>query len=485
MTLSTKNTVVMAHRKMVTLSVLLSAAVFSCGPVQFPDDRDQVFSIAVEASLNDDSLTALEAANKYLQGATRDDPRYDRALRLMALSGESLGLSYAASLWYLDIAQSRRDVELAAEAVRGLERISQTYPYDEQTILGGFLATAEITGLPSSQQAFIDYLQGMYSMRANLNEWADGRFAAIVDQAPYKSRARYAQAVRLIAAQSLDQAVAELEALLDFELPEDLKNEVYRTLARIAFEERDYRAALTYYDVIRQTAPDDPQLLLEMAWSHYYLGESRRALGLLVALDAPAYEELIAPERFLLEALALRRLCQFEPARSAAVRLSVRHGDAIADLRNGVPVKESEALRNAARFRVGSRSTAEFRQRLVFEMTLLDDLEDDIGSGLHENLRAMYELGLKEASRRENEVLGKETVALAQELLSAEEGVRLILHEIGVALLRARSRPDAVEEKDPIDVSLREGHVFYTFEGEFWTDELDDIVVTIEDRCID
>jgi hypothetical protein len=27
--------------------------------------------------------------------------------------------------------------------------------------------------------------------------------------------------------------------------------------------------------------------------------------------------------------------------------------------------------------------------------------------------------------------------------------------------------------------------VFYNFEGEFWTDELDDFVVVAEDRCID
>lgn len=342
--------IITSSRRCVWIAGLLMVLTACGGAPQFTNDRDQVFAQAVEASLEEDAKLASSAAYHYAFTGTSEDPRYDRALRLLALNAERLGLTYAASLWYLDIAQARRDVELAAESIRGLERIVRAERYDQETLLAGFLATAEINGLPPLEQAFVDYLQGLNSMRAGLLTWAEQRFNAIPPSSPYLARARYAQAVRLVALGQTEEALDALDAVLEMQVvPEDVRIDIRRTQARIAFAQERWDDAMEGYEEIRTVAPDDPQLLLEMAWTHYYRGESRRALGLLIALDAPAYRNLIAPERFVLEALALKRLCQFEPARKAAVRLQFRHGDVLEDLYNGVPLTQSKALRRAAR----------------------------------------------------------------------------------------------------------------------------------------
>ena len=414
-----------------------------------------------------------------------DDPRFDRALRLKAQGAEQLKLNYVASLWYLDIAESRRDVELVSDAIRGLERIYHQGEYDQATLVKGFLASEEITGLAVEQQAFVSYLQGLDSLRLGLVEWGREDFSLIPQQSSYYARSRFVLAIHLLAQGSFEESRKALEEILEYDdVPEDLLVDIKRTLARMAFEERDYREALEFYEQIRATAPDDPQLLLEMAWSHYYLGESRRALGLLVALDAPAYAGLIAPERFLLEALSLRRLCQFEPARKAAVRLKMRRGDALDDLHDGVPLLESEPLKAAARLRTGAISAAKFRASLEREQLLLEEMREELGDALYEEMSELYRRGLEEAKRHEDEVLAAEAEALAEELLKAEEGVRLIQHELGVALLRGRGKAGGFSSAQE-EQGEEEGIVFYTFEGEFWTDELDDLVVTIEDRCID
>jgi hypothetical protein len=36
-----------------------------------------------------------------------------------------------------------------------------------------------------------------------------------------------------------------------------------------------------------------------------------------------------------------------------------------------------------------------------------------------------------------------------------------------------------------IEESFGPDEILFVFQGEFWTDELDDLVVTMEDRCID
>lgn len=469
----------------VTILMLLSSG---CASLKLAEDRDAVFSQAVEAHLAEDHELSAAAANRYLSGSSPEDPRYDRAMRILGESTEALGLSYAASLWYLDIAQARRDPDVVDDAVRGLERIMAQYPYDEATILRGFVATEEIGSLPPEESAFLYYHQGLNSLRHGLDEWASLQFSRIPAQSPYAVRARYVQAVERLTLYQLSATDETLRALLEDEttqIPDDLKNDIQRTLARIAFEQSRFREALTRYQDLRKTAVDDPGLLLEMAWSHYYLGEYERALGLLIALDAPAYSNLIAPERFLLEALSLRSICQFEPARNAAVRLRKAYGEALDDLYKGVPLLESDPLRRAARLRTGGRSIGDFRVRVEEELGKIEVLEDSVGPELSERLRAIYAEGLVEAKRREDSELSREMSSVAKELLNAEEGVRLILHELGVALLRGRRRPAGSPPRLRIQETFGPNEILYLFQAEFWTDELDDLVVTMEDRCID
>jgi tetratricopeptide (TPR) repeat protein len=458
-----------------------------CASTRLAEERDDVFSQAVEASLREDAAFAARAAHHYLRGATVDDPRYDRALRLMAENVERLGLSAPASLWYLDIASSRRDVELVREAIEGLERIMANHPFDEHTLIEGFIGSAEITGLPPAQLAFVDYYQGVDSLRRGQEAWARAKFKAIPESSPYHARAQYVLAVHLIAGYRLVEAARALENILETsrQLPPDLELQAYRTLARIAFEQQRYDDALAGYEAIRKSAPDDPDLLLEMAWTEYYRGDYRRSLGLLLALDAPNYAALIAPERYLLEALNLQQLCQFEPARMAAVRLRRRHDEALRDLWQGVPLVESEALRSAARLREGGRAIADYRARVHWELAQIDRLERRIGPELARHLRQVYGRIIEEADRRERALLLREMEAVADELLTAEEGVRLILHEISVALLRGRGRSSGPATLGAYDVPLSSDRVFYLFDGEFWTDELDDLIVPLEDRCID
>ncbi|MDF1562007.1 MAG: tetratricopeptide repeat protein [Deltaproteobacteria bacterium] len=465
------------------VAIVLAAG---CSTTLKPGDREAAFAVAVEVGQSRRPEAAARATWAYLSGATEDDPRYDRAVRLMARAAESMGFSYAASLWYLEIAQARRDVTLLPEAVRGLERIILGGPHDEEVLINGFLGSAELSELPPDIQAFVDFHQGVASIRNDLDHWASDRFSRIPESSIYFARMKYVRAVELVKKGKLKEAAEAFEAILELDaLDEALKADVHRSLARLHFENGKYDDALEHYQIIREMAPGDPELLLEMAWAHYYEGDSRRALGLLYALDAPVYADLIAPERFLLEALCLRRLCQFGPARNAAIRLAQRHGDAVGDIYSGVPLGQSKVLQAAAAERGLTRKIALYRKRLEEEKGRIALVQGTIGAGLANELHKIYDAGIAEAKRREAEMMALEVDELADALLQAEEGVRLILHELGVALLRGRRPPEGATEATAVEIPTGGDQVFYRFEGEFWTDELDDFVVYAEDRCID
>jgi len=457
-----------------------------CGLSALSDDPDTLYASALRASLDQEHTESARAAFHYMKSTNPDNVRYDRAEKLLAQNVEALGLDYAASLFYLDIAESRRDVRLVGDAVGALERLLRRDGYDQMTLRDGFLARAEITGLAPNERAFVAYHQGLDSLRNNLMDWATERFSQIPKTSPYRHRAEYALIIHSLATYELDEVLERLEVLSQAEdLPDDLSNEIHRTLGRIGFEQKRFDDALREYELIRHTATDDPSLLLEMAWSNYYLGNYQRALGLLVALDAPAYSGLIAPERYLLEALSLEQLCQFEPARIAATRLRARHGHALDDLHAGTPLRESSAIRAAARHRESGRAPADFRRHMRHEAAKFAEIREQFGPQLAQHLDQIYAHGLQEAERREDAQLFGQMREVSEELLTAEEGVRLVLHELAVSVLRGRERDQADPLYRNIEVPVGGDSVFYKFDGEFWTDEVDNLIVPLEDRCVE
>ncbi len=447
--------------------------------------REASFGAAVEAAADESWVSAARDAYRFASATSAEQEQYDRALLILARSLERMGLTYAASLWYLDIAHSRRNVELVAPATEGLERIVEKTDYDRLTLEEGFLARAEVSDAGPKATPFLSYQQGLDSLKRGLTKWADKQFAAIPSDSPYAKRAQFAQAVAKIADGDLSEGRRELRALLDKgSLPTDVKEEASIALARLALERKKYREAIRRYQSVGHLTARRPELLLEAAWAYYYSGDSRRALGSLIALDAPAYGRIIAPERYLLEALSLRRLCQFEPARVAATRLKVRYRDALSDLHQGTPPHQSEALLEASRRRGEARDSARLYRMLQREREIVEDNARAFGDEFNKELLRIYDTGLAEARRRETADLRRESRLLAQELVRAEDGVRLVLHDLSVGLLRGRERPLGPPEAGAVNLSASADRVSYQFIGEFWTDELDDLVVTIEDRCL-
>ena len=451
-----------------------------------PQQKDEAFKFAVEAVQDEDYALGAHAAWQFVDASDPDDPRYDRGLRMVAGASEGLGLYYAASMIYRQIAQIRRNMELVPEAIKGLERIIDVGVYDEDILVTSFLAAEEFGDVPEEVQAFLNYYQGLDLFRRGKIDWAEERFAKLPPKQLYSAKAEYVRAVYDIAQGDFYSAVKKLEALKEHPaLNDTLSLDVERTLARLAFEEERFSDALDHFENLKKLAPDDPEIILEMAWTYYYMGDSRKTLGLLIAFDAPVHKTYISPERYLLEALSLRRLCQFGEAREAAVRLEKKYENELLQLSKGTLPEAIPTLRTAAKQRGFSKANTRFSRRIETEISILESMKDKFGKSLYAYLKGLYDRGLVEAKRREEELLRRDIADLTEELLSAQEGVRLIVHELGVSMLRGRRRPVGVAEKPAVDVPITGERVFYPFEGEYWTDELDGLVVIAEDRCID
>lgn len=469
-----------------------STACISQRFIEVPKDHQQAFLFGVEQAQKGRHALSAKAAWQYFKNTDEEDPRYDRVLRLLARNAEALGLNYAASAWYLQIAQGRRDVELIPEALNGLRTIIESGIFDEDALVKRYLAVEEFSTMGAELDSFIHYHQGLHNLRQGQERWASRRLKQIHPRSFYRFKAQYIMAVRQVALGQLAKAQRSFEKLAkridqqsDQELYSDLWRDSKTSLARLAMQKSDYQSALSLFEEVRERVPDDPSLLLEIAWAHFKKGSPRRALGFLLALDAPIYQALIAPERYILEAMTYRALCQFGPARQAAVRLSTRYKQALSDLYDGVIPEQSKALRAAAGQRGELRSLSKFIDSLAHEKAIIKETSAVFGPQFTQALTKLYAQGKASALARRERALRNEISILTEELLSAEEGVRLITHELGVALLRGRKPPQGRGPIPPLGALAQPEQVVYQFNGEFWTDELDELVVAAEDRCID
>lgn len=267
-----------------------------------------------------------------------------------------------------------------------------------------------------------------------------------------------------------------------------LRGLALHSLSRLLYEQQRYSAA---YDTLLQVPPGtelSSEILLERAWAKYRAGDPHRAMGLLYALDAPIYRGLFAPEKFVLRGLLYRRFCHFRAAKLAARRFRVEYDQALQQIRDGVPLTQIRAVREAALRR------GETRRRYIFGRTLRTELKRIEGyreawqaGGLYAALRHVYQQKLEQVRAELAHDLEASTRAVAEDMLATQEQVNLLEYEVAQALFERVSEGAgaAVLRKRTPPVPSSSARVYYRFMEEYWTDELPFYKFNIEDRCVE
>jgi tetratricopeptide (TPR) repeat protein len=462
---------------------LVSATLGGCAGRARPASA---YDAAVLALKDEDFGPAARDAFGYRQAHAMTDNYYDRAWLVAAEAFRGLGLRHASAMAYRDVASARRDEDLVITALRGIERAVSEGHSDEDSLITDFLAGSDFGTLPPDIAGFVMYVQGRDNARRGLTGWARERFGQIPHSSTYHARGALVASVLLMEEGKLADAERVLRAAAR-EPAADPRSRAMalHTLAQLLFEEQRFDEALRILDRVNPRYVRESDLLLEKAWAEYYRGNSRRSLGLLIALDAPAYALALAPERFILAALDFRRLCHFNLARDSALELRRRHGDALRALRDGQDPENVPDVRDAALRTGEARRLALLKAHLEEEKAIVRSHSGELGARLYAYLEGLYANALVDVDGRLTVELRKQAEAIAQSLLDTDEQVALIEHELSVDLLRGRRRPTGVAELNAASVRNIHGpRALYRFDGEYWTDELQDLVVVIEDRCV-
>jgi tetratricopeptide (TPR) repeat protein len=137
--------------------------------------------------------------------------------------------------------------------------------------------------------------------------------------------ARHAMARILFAQGKSQEAIQTIQSLFYKEIREfltiepsrlaRLDDQLYLMLARIYYQEKNYRHAISYYRKVSKEGQFFYQALFEQAWALFMGGYPQFALGVVYSSESPFFKNKFNPEAKILESIASYWLCQYDAAK--------------------------------------------------------------------------------------------------------------------------------------------------------------------------
>ncbi len=277
--------------------------------------------------------------------------------------------------------------------------------------------------------------------------------------------------------------------------------------ARMLYKNRDFDGALKAYEAIPKTSYRWPYILMEKAWAAYQTGNYNRTLGLLVTYRSPLMTSYFFPEAEVLSSLSYFRLCLWNDSLKLIdqyYNVYRPHSDALKNilLRNKnshtyflklllAPIKEKEKLNPFVR-----NLMTQIRKKIKFSLDLVNYKK------AQNELKYVKKLKRSEFTEKLDEAV---TGALAwrtkhlnhyikKQMFSFINDMHRFSYEMFNIKLEVMSlQRDLVYNNESLisdrsrgsheNIQRTSDEHFYTFNGEFWADELGEYSFGLKSNC--
>jgi hypothetical protein len=277
-------------------------------------------------------------------------------------------------------------------------------------------------------------------------------------------------------------------------------------LARGQFAAKDYKQSeLNYLDI-----PKDsyiwPEILFEEAWNSYYLTNYNRTLGKLVSYKAPVFDFIFKPEADVLRALSYMKLCLYDDVKVTVDNFYAEYLNQSRQLRQFLISRgkdynyyynlmaDNEANKSAPFGLVDSilksvrKDPAFLEMKGAFTQAVVEynNIRKHKKTNFRENLIRNIRLVTDDYKTTLGAYTRSGLVSKYAELYSAFQGMSYIKLEVLAQrkekLYQSDSSPTR-KRGDAKYIPRNDKQYFWTFNGEFWADELGDYVFALGSEC--
>lgn len=277
-------------------------------------------------------------------------------------------------------------------------------------------------------------------------------------------------------------------------------------ISRTEFAAKSYdKANLSYLDLPKES-PIWPEILFEEAWNSFYQRDYNRALGKLVTYKAPILDYVFNPEIEVLKGLTYLEMCLwndlnkvvddfYKDYENDSVRLekllkyhkkNYKYYYLVAKSRRDGLVKGSRLFNQLLKYLISDPTYIEMYesfQKAREELTVVRRVQNS-------SLKRIFATNMREALLLQRNLIGAYIrKGLLNNLRDVKKGfehmsyMKLeLIKRRKMAIYNTNYQPGR-ERGDIKFLQRNEKQYFWTFNGEFWADELGDYVFALEPEC--
>lgn len=298
-----------------------------------------------------------------------------------------------------------------------------------------------------------------------------------------------------------------------------LREMAFFSLARIHYQFDQFRYAIFYYERIDRDSEAWLDALFETSWANFRLGEYEKALGNLITIQSPFFENEYYPETHILKAITFFENCRYPEAKTFLDEYDRQYGAVMKELERiigetqkpedlyaqlstleeqlknntNADARSTEITAQLVRLALSDKRISAYRAAIVETETETTILQD-VGPPWTPMPSATQAIE-KVAERKQ--ALIKDAGGLLQSKLQSE---LQFLKSLASKLIRIQFEI-AKQEKESLEAQMRserqtvpisdyvfttatdDERVYWPFEGEYWRDELGTYQYTLTRGC--
>lgn len=443
-----------------------------------------------------------------------------------------------------EIAKTLFRLELYQGALNAFGRIveaGETHPFFLPSLRGLVLLTEAIPEDPALMErlaAYQDYYPDevpkkyrdrfAYLVGRHLYNQLDVQNALplldkVSPQSPDYAKARYVAGVSHVADYNAEPAVRAFKDVLRFLSAKKESGELsdtearlletsYLAMARVFYSTGQYDTALKYYGRIDRDSENWPVALFESSWAYFQLDLYNKALGNLHSLNSPFFSDRYFPEGQILSGVLFFYNCrydrvravledfvyEYEPVQQEVQLVIGRHGEDPEQMYNwlinarnkGTEIPELQQVVATALDDQQIRNKLNLILAIDREIELLGNQPDAFkNSKLGQDLMQENELARSFAKSDAGAIALQRLERVVRELQDMTIEQKKILFEVERAErgeIEADLRAELTVAENVTggaDIEVSDEEIYWTFDGEYWRDELGFYLFNTTSEC--
>jgi hypothetical protein len=367
------------------------------------------------------------------------------------------------------------------EALRLMHELAKAGEIDESLLEDVAFELDTKIDEPESR-SMIGYYRARALFRKGYSRWAGDTLAEIKDGSTWATELQFDRTQQTLLAGDSAASYVQFEALASSPVTRASTAKLARlALARLIFERRDYKAAISTYVSIDLPSRERARTLNELAWNFYYDRSYGKALGAIRSLKSAYYSPLVSPETYILEMLIYRELCHFKRVKAIASEFLDRYKAVYSTIEGRRPLENvPQFLQMMLQEGVIQKRAGTIQNVRIERHTLTQKKWSD--ADLQKSLVAYGEKREHIVDAEINRMLAKKVDEMANWFLDLREQVWFLDYESSMRMIQLNE--EVVEHYVPPVASVAKPEIiFWPLGTEAWRDELFDYETLINDAC--